>query len=203
MTSLVTHYNITPPITTNWFIKTRERYFEIEDTDLGEILLHTTRGLGMSNFSNLKTLNVTIINYDKFITSIPNEPFKAGRQRCDIILDSIDNSFFVLAEIKDRSIITQNAQKKVRKKSSNQLLSSLQTLFEVIEIATYINHKILKRCCYFNKQSASPAALSATTAFNRLPNIYPDGFEMSKPDIENYGFAFYEYTGEQTMTLTA
>lgn len=201
MTNLVAHYGLPIPMTTNWFINTIEAYFEIEDTVAGEIVLHTTRGLGMGKFSNLDALNVTVFNYDKFITSIDDEPFKHGRKRCDILLDSNDDKYFILGEIKDKALLTDGKIKNVRSEAKKQLLSSLQTIFEVPEILTYINSKTTKRCCYFNKQSSSPVTLNATTAFNRLLNFYPDGFQMSKPDIEAFGFDFYEYTGEQTMIL--
>jgi hypothetical protein len=145
-------------------------------------------------------LDVTIINYDKFITSIQDQPFKNGRKRCDILLASANNRYLILGEIKDRNI-ANNRSGKVRGKAKKQLLSSLQTMLAVPTILNYSTQKAVKRCCYFNKQSASPATLNATTAFNRLPNIYPDGFKMSNPDIENWGFDFYEYTGAQTMAL--
>lgn len=199
---LVSHYNLPAPTIVNWFIKTDERYFEVEDTNTGEINLHTTRGLGMGKFSNPEALDITIFNYDKFITSILDEPFKSGRKRCDVLLDSNNNRYFILGEIKDRNILNNNSKRNVRKGAKEQLLSSLQTILAVPEIVTYSTPKAIKRCCYFNKQSASPETLTATTAFNRLPNFYADGFKMSKPDIEAFGFNFYEYTGEQTMTLT-
>lgn len=201
MTNLVAHYGLPIPNTTNWFINTIEAYFEIEDTSAGEIVLHTTRGLGMGKFSNQYALDITIFNYDKFITSINHEPFKNGRKRCDILLDTSDNKYFILGEIKDKILLTDRKIKNVRSEAKKQLLSSLQTIFVVPEIVAYINNKITKRCCYFNKQSASPVTLNATTAFNRLPNFYPDGFQMSKPEIEAFGFDFFEYTGEQTMIL--
>ena len=167
-----------------------------------EIAIHTNRGLGMGKFSNLDALNITVINYDKFITSIQDEPFKNGRKRCDILLDSDSNRYLILGEIKDRNIFKKNSRKNVRKGAKEQLLSSLQTIYAVPMIVTYSTQKAIKRCCYFNKQSASPATLIVTTAFNRLSNFYPDGFKMSSPDIEAFGFDFYEYTGQQTMILT-
>lgn len=200
--NLISYYNLPNPTLTNWFIETVERYFEIEDTQSGEIVLHTTRGLGMGKFSNQDALNITIFNYDKFITSINDEPFQQGRGRCDIILDSSNRRYFILGEIKDRVLLKEKQKSNVRSKAKKQLLSSLETILNVQEINTYINQKEIKRCCYFNKQSASPAILNATTAFNRLPEAYPDGFKMSKPDIEALGFEFYEYTGEQTMILS-
>lgn len=202
MTNLVAHYGLPVPTTTNWFIKTVETYFEIEDTNAGEIVLHTARGAGMGKFSNSDALEVTIFNYEKFITSIKSTTFQTGRQRCDILLNSNDDKYFILGEIKDRAIINSRYRKNVRKGAKEQLLASIRTILVVPEITSYLINKNTKRCCYFNKQSASPAILSATTAFNRLPSFYPDGFQMSKPDIEAFGFEFYEYTGEQTMKLT-
>lgn len=198
--NFVSHYNIPLP-TTNWAIKTQERYFEVEDTNAGEIQLHTSRGAGMAKFSNQDTLELTIINYDGFITSIPDEVFKSGRKRCDILVTCNTDRYFILGEIKDRSVLNQNTQKNVRKEAKKQLISSLNTILAVPEIISYLNLKVVKRCCYFNKQSASPIILSATTAFNRLLSFYPEGFKMSNPDMENLGFEFYEYTGEQTMVL--
>lgn len=202
MTNLISHYGLPTPAITNWFIQTAETYFEIEDTNTGEIVLHKTRGSGMGRFSNIEALNITVFNYDKFITSIRDEPFQLGRKRCDILLDSSNQRCFILGEIKDKVLINPNKKKKVRSEAKKQLLSSLKTILEVAEIIAHINQKEIKRCCYFNKQSASPTALNATTAFNRLSEVYPDGFMMSKPDIENLGFEFYEYTGEQTMVLS-
>ncbi|MEO8785698.1 MAG: hypothetical protein ABI378_01410 [Chitinophagaceae bacterium] len=183
-------------------MQTTEAYFEIEDTNAGEIVLHTTKGFGMGKFSNKDVLDVTVFNYDKFITSIQEESFKSGRQRCDILLNSSNSRYFVLGEIKDRAIINKKSRRNVRKGATDQLLASLQTILFVPEIATYIKSKTIKRCCYFNKQSASPSILIVTTAFNRLSNFYPEGFKMNKPDIEAFDFDFYEYTGEQTMTLS-
>ena len=202
MNNLVAHYNIPTPNTTNWFIETNETYFEIEDTNAGEIVLHTTRGFGMCKFSNRDVLDVTVVNYDKFITSIQDERFKNNRKRCDILLYTNSDRYLILGEIKDRILQNNKSESKVRSGAKKQLLSSLQTILIVPEINAYITRKAVKRCCYFNKQSTSPITLNATTAFNRLPSIYPEGFHMSKPDIEAFGFEFYEYTGEQTMILT-
>ncbi len=200
MNSLISHYNLTAPTITNWFIQTTATYFEIEDTN-AEISLDVTKGSGTGKFKNQDALNIRVFNYDKFITSIPNEPFKHCRKRCDFLLDSRNHRYLILGEIKDRRILDENARENVRMIAKNQLLSSLKTLLEVPEIDSHSTHKDIKRCCYFNKQSSSPATLTATTAFNRLPNFYTDGFQMSNPEIEAYGFDFYEYTGEQTMTL--
>ena len=198
--NFIQHYNLPASPAIDWFIKTSEVYFEIEDTNAGEIILHTGRGIGIGKFSNNNALDVTIINYDKFITSIQDEPFKSGRKRCDILLVDANNRYLILGELKDRNILNGKSGK-VRGKAKKQLLSSLQTMLAVPQILTHSNRIAIKRCCYFNKQSASPFSLNATNAFNRLPNIYPDGFKMSNPGIEALNFDFYEFTGEQTMAL--
>lgn len=194
---LVSHYNLPAPTTTNWFVRTEATYFEVDDTSTGDIVVNTNRGSGMAKFSNVDALSVNVVNYDKFITSIQDEAFKQGRKRCDILVTCHSNRYFILGELKDR-----NPRGRVRSGAIKQLLSSLQTLTTVPEINAYIDSKAVKRCCYFNKQSTSPTNLSATIAFNRLSRAFPDGFRMSKPEIESFGFDFYEYTGEQTMALS-
>jgi hypothetical protein len=197
---LTTHYSIPVCTTSNIFIATDETYFEIEDTNTREILLHTTRGNGMANFSNPDKIEVTVTNYDKFVSSLPHH-FEHGRKRCDILVSSNNNKCFILGELKDRNISNKSARKNIRGGAKKQLLQSLETLIDVEEILDYINTKSIKRCCYFNKKSESPKIINATTAFNRLPNIFPDGFKMSYPNLEALNFEFWEYTGEQTLTV--
>lgn len=196
MNDLIAHYGLPTPNVSNWYLKTSEIYFELEDTTTKEILFHVQKGIGMAKFSNPSALDMTIINYDRFITSVPDEAFKKYRERCDVIVCSNNNSCFILGEIKDRQPKT-----KVRSKAINQLYQSLATLLAVAGINNFVKAKLEKRCCYFNKQSSSPAGLTATAAFNRLPGIFPAGFKMNSPKIEAYGFEFYEYTGDQTITL--
>ncbi len=45
--------------------------------------------------------------------------------------------------------------------------------------------------------------LKDVVIFNRLANVFPDGFKMTHSDIEALDFEFWEYTGEQTLTMTA
>ncbi len=197
---LATHYNLPVCTTANIFIVTEETYFEIEDTETREIILHTTRGNGMANFSNPDKIEIVIVNYDKFVSDLPHH-FQHGRRRCDILLISENNGCFVLGELKDRNINNSNKRQSIRRGAKDQLLKSLETLIDVQKILDYINTKSDKRCCYFNKQSSSPRIINATTAFNRLPNIFSDGFKMSFPNIEALNFEFWEYTGEQTLTI--
>jgi len=190
-----THYGLPVCIEPNLVIETNEPYFEIEDTVAREIVIHTIVGQGMARFSNPANLTITISNYDKFVTSLPN-PFQNGRKRCDIVICD-DEKYFILGEIKDSPNIKQH-----RKKAKKQLFESLTTLTAVPQILVSINLKSVKRCCYFNKQTSSPAIISATTAFNRLSTIFIDGFKMSHLGIEGQNFEFWEYLGGQTLTMT-
>jgi len=189
------HYGLPICMEPNLVIKTKESYFEIEDTVTREIALHTINGSGMARFSNSNALEVTIANYDKFVTSLPNH-FQNGRKRCDIIVCD-DGRNLIFGEIKDSPNIKQH-----RKKSKKQLYESLTTLMAVPKIAALANNKTVKRCCYFNKQTSSPAILTANIAFNRLSLIFQDGFQMSHPAIEGQNFEFWEYLGGHTLTLT-
>jgi hypothetical protein len=190
-----THYGLPVCNEPNLVIETDKPYFEIEDTVAREIVIHTTVGQGIARFSNPMALSITIANYDKFVTSLPNH-FQKGRMRCDIIVCDADR-FFILGEIKDSSNIQQH-----RKKAKRQLFESLTNLSAVPQILSLFNGRVVKRCCYFNKQTNSPALLIATTAFNRLATIFPDGFKMNHPGIEGQNFEFWEYLGGQTLTLT-
>jgi hypothetical protein len=149
----------------------------------------------MARFSNPNASAVTIANYDKFVTSLPNH-FQNGRKRCDIIVCD-DGRNLILGEIKDSPTVKQH-----RKKAKKQLYESLTTLIAVSQFLAIANNKAIKRCCYFNKQTSSPAILTATSAFNRLSLIFQDGFQMSYPAIEGQNFEFWEYLGGHTFTLT-
>lgn len=184
---------IEPDITQN----TTEEYFELEDTELKEIVIHTVRGNGMANFANPQKLDLVIANYDKFVSSLPHQ-FQHAQKRCDIGISGDNSQYFVLGELKDSPNI-----KKHRSKAKKQLLMSLNSILAVPTFSAYINLKTIKRCCYFNKQSKAPSSINASTAFNRLPNAFPDGFEMPNPEFESLGFSFYEYTGRQTLVITS
>ena len=190
-----THYNLCVSVSANFTIETDYDYFEIEDTTARELVVHTSRNRGAAKFSNTDKLNIVIANYDKFITSLPYA-FQHGKERCDMILSCNTNRYFILGELKDRKPKT-----KVRTKAKNQLIASLQLLIAVPNIYTLICSKAIKRCCFFNKQSNSPASLTATRAFNRLSSVFSDGFQMSEPVIESLGFEYFEYSGSQTMSL--
>lgn len=179
--------------------KTQATYFEIEDTDNKALKLHFSTHTGMARIANPKELMVTILNYDQFMSSLPPH-FQNDKKRCDLILYC--DSYFVLGELKDRLISSTSQQKNVRKKAKKQLQASLTTLMDVPNIAALALAQKVRRCCYFNKQATSPSLLTATRAFNRLPALFQNGFQMNAPTIEQYQFEYWEYLGTQTLKLT-
>lgn len=193
------HYGLPTCTEPGLVIQTNEPYFEIEDTSTRQIAIHTINGRGMARFSNPSLFDATIANYDKFISSLPSF-FEEGKKRCDMVLTT--PSQFILGELKDRNISNSKKRKKIRKVAKIQLFESLTTLIVVPQIATLANSKVVKKCCYFNKQTCAPTIITATTAFNRLSTIFQDGFQMNHPAIEGYNFEFWEYLGGHTLTLT-
>jgi len=189
------HYGLPISTTANISISTTAQYFEIEDDENKETQLHFVAGSGMAAYRNKNSFTVTIINYDKFITGLP-QAFQQGKERCDLIVHTTNLSYFLLNELKDRKPKT-----KVRTKSISQLISSLKLIMNVPTIETFANTFTFRHCCFFNKQSMSPPTITATTAFNRLSRLVNGGFRMSNPDIEPFGFEFWEYSGSQVYNL--
>ncbi|HMT73127.1 MAG TPA: hypothetical protein PKA77_03610 [Chitinophagaceae bacterium] len=189
------HYGLPTSTTANISISTTAQYFEIEDDEHRETRLHLIAGSGMAAYRNNNSYTANIINYDKFITGLPHA-FQQGKERCDLIVHTTNQSHFLLNELKDRK-----PKPKVRTKSISQLLSSLTLIMNVPTIRAFANTHTFRHCCFFNKQSMSPATITATTAFNRLGTIVTNGLQMSNPAIEALGFEFWEYSGNQVYNL--
>lgn len=184
-------------------LETNESYFEIEDIN-SLLVLDTTADSGTARFSNANSQRIKIINYDNFVTQLPNN-FQRNRDRCDIILiEEKNNSIFLLGELKNIPIVKDKKRHKIRKEVKTQLLNSLNTIIAVEAISNFINDIPIKRCCYFNKQTKSPEfdIINAITTFNRPFNNFPDGLKMPHSEIEKSGFEFWEYTGTQTVRIS-
>lgn len=193
------HYGIPRCSAPNIGQQTQERYFEIDDVN-NELILHTTTGYGIANFSNPDIMSISIVNYDKFLTSTPAD-FNNGMKRCDMIIVCDSGKYFILGELKNRGISNRNRRRDVRNDAKDQLFHSLSRLISVPIISHFLNTKTVKKCCYFNKQSNAPIGINAVTAFNRLPNTFSAGFKMEFKLVEDLGFEFWEYTGDQTLIL--
>lgn len=189
------HYGLPISVTANISITTTAQYFEIEDDEHKETQLHLAVGSGMATYRNIHSYTTVIINYDKFITGLPNI-FQQGKERCDLIVHTTNQRYFLLNELKDRK-----PKNKVRTKSISQLLSSLTLITSVPAIRAFVNTHTFRHCCFFNKQSMSPPTITATTAFGRLGALVTGGLRMPNPDIEALGFEFWEYSGNQVYNL--
>ncbi|GLU52574.1 hypothetical protein Dfri01_20350 [Dyadobacter frigoris] len=189
------HYGLPVSTTATISVNTNDVYFEIEDDAHREIQIHALDGSGMAAYQNINGYDVTIINYDKFITGLPSL-FQNGIKRCDLIVHTANQNYFLLNELKDRK-----PKSKVRNKSISQLLASLTMIMNVPAIITFANLHAVRQCCFFNKQSMAPPLISATTAFNRLSTAVTTGLRMPNPSIEAFGFEFWEYSGNQVYRL--
>ncbi len=170
--------------------------FEIDD--IGRVL-QVRAGItnGMVKYQNPQTKQVSIVDYDVFLTSTPHV-FQHGKKRCDVILHTTtDTSHFLLNELKDRTPKT-----KVLTGATAQMLATLNELYTVPSIVNFIATFATKKCCYCNRQSTAPASISATTAFNRASTLAPHGFLLANTDIQNFGFELWEYSGNQTILLS-
>jgi hypothetical protein len=184
--------------------QTNVSYFELKDD---ANLIYTTIDGGIAKYNNGNSLSVNVINYEAFIDSLPSV-FHQNRERCDLIVYTDLSQYFLLNELTDSlakyvdPFLNSNGhQQGKRIKAIGQLKSSLIDLTTVHTIKTFIDNFKEKRCCFFNKKPNTPPVIIAVTAFNRVNTISQNGFKMSNPDIETFGFSLYEYSGEQTLTL--
>jgi len=175
---------------------TNEIYFEIEDRK-EQLQFHIHVGDGTARFDNPDAINLVIFNYEGYINGF-SPRFQQGRRRCDFIMASETARYFILGEMKSRNPFHDVAQG-----ARGQLLGSLVTIYNVPEINAYIHSKMEKKCCYFNKQPQAPPEIDAPIAFGLVNELLKYGFEMPYPEINQYGFSYFEFYGTQTMRLTA
>lgn len=190
-----TVFNTLPVSTTNIRNDISLTYFEIEDVNR-VVDIRVIPGSGTAKYSNPNGENVVIIDYDGFLTSLPHA-FQQGKKRCDLIVYTLNDSHFILNELK-----TGNPNSGTLTKATVQMFSSLKEIIRVPTIAAFINNFTTKKCCYSNKQPAIPSVtISATLAFNRVNSIVTNGLKLSHPQIEALGFELFEYTGNQIISL--
>jgi hypothetical protein len=151
---------------------------------------------GIAAYLNPNRLIVAIINYEKFIDDLPRD-FQCGKERCDAIVYTKDNSNFILNELKNKKS-KRNAIRRARK----QLSQSLKTLIDVPAIKEFVKNFNIKRCCYFNTMPLPQVQpIKAIQAFNRINNLSTNGFQKKDTDIESLGFEFWEYFGSRKYNL--
>ncbi|MDR0509947.1 MAG: hypothetical protein LBH06_02495 [Rikenellaceae bacterium] len=86
-------------------------------------------------------------------------------------------------------------------KARKQLVQSLKNIMNVPRIGQYINGFVDKYCCFFSNRAIEMQDINALSAFNRLDYIDDGPFVLSCVDMENYGFQFRIYSGNQTCIL--
>lgn len=197
------HYSL-PVSTAVNSANTTATYFELKDDNT---LIYTIIGQGVAKYQNISTRNISVINFESFINSLPRA-FINGKEKCDLIVHDNNNEYFLLNELTDTLpqyvvpfVNARGSQPGKRQKAISQLLSSLTLIMGVPSITAFVNTHSFRHCCFFNKQAIAPPTIIATTAFNRLSTITTGGFRMSSPAIEALGFEFWEYSGNQVYNL--
>ena len=183
------HYGLAVSTIANIRLVTTEPYFEIEDDVNGQTQLHTGQGLGQAVYRNNARTLVEIINFDRFLTSLPHA-FQNGKKRCDLIVHTTGFRHFLLNELKDRSNMAKASSKAIK-----QLEESLTLIMAVPSINTFANAHQQKRCCFFNKQARPPALLNVLNGFNRINRIAQNGLQISNQSIEAFGFGLFDSSG--------
>ncbi len=209
----ITHYNREPnlPVSCTLILKsTRNTEFSLIDDDA--MIYSLDDKDGVARYNNIDSLDVTVINYEKFITTLPprvKNTGSIGSNICDLIVYTDDKNYFLLNELTDTKTYLlyehERSGEKVEGKISKarrQLKQSLENIVDVPTIGMYIESFKIKQCCFFNKQAKyAPEELNATKAFNSLNAISSTGNSMSNPDIENLGFEYWEFYDNQTYFI--
>ncbi len=168
---------------------TNAQYFELEDDRSGNVKLYEYENNGTAIYVNQNKRNFAIINYDKFVTSLPAN-FQNKRKRCDLIIyTDLENRYFLLNELKDANIESG------RKQAKKQLMQSLFDILEVSEINNFVKGFSIKRCCIFNKRPINNLPIDAPKTFNRLSTIVSNGIKLNNKDFEAKGFELWEFFG--------
>jgi hypothetical protein len=199
------HYGLQVATIANISTTTTANYFELKDD---ETLIYAIKGQGTAKYRNVNASNINVIKYEYFFNSLSPASFIQGKEKCDLIVYDNNRRYFLLNELTDTLpvyvepfINTQGQQPGKKQKAISQLLSSLTLIMNVPSISTFINTHTFRHCCFFNKQSMSPLTITATTAFNRLSALVTGGLRMSNPAIEEFGFEFWEYSGNQVYSF--
>jgi len=196
------NYHSLPSCTINIAQNLNHIYFEIDDVERN-LVIHTTPSNGMVKYENPHAKEVTIIDYDRFLTNIPGS-FNQGKKRCDVIVHTTnENSYFLLNELKEKNPINPIHEISNIESAKLQILDTLVVLNSVPNITSFIQNFTNKICSYCNSFPKSSITSIAETirAFNRLSTLAPNGLQMSEPRIEAFGFIYIELKGNQTIKL--
>jgi hypothetical protein len=187
----INHFNLRELDNFDFVIKVNYKYFEIADNNQ-DLIIYQRQGDGVACISNPNGIELEIVKYDKFITSIPNISQTIGK-RCDfIIYNDSGRKHIILGELK--------TGKGNRKRARKQLLNTLETLMKITKFQILINSITFKKCCYFWKIPHAPKMINAVKAFNRVQNLNKEGFKVYD-NFGNYGFEFWEFSNYQVLKI--
>ena len=158
------------------------------------------------------SFNLSVVNYDTYISKFNGTKIADGRCRCDFIMTDTDaDSIIVLCEVTSSLGGIENLSRTIKKPQKDgttkvafpkgkyqkvelQLYQSLETLTNVPSISSYINNKKRKVCLmsYLIKQTEN----NAVNAFNRnrmmeAEEAGENGAQINCPQIEQFGFDYY------------
>ena len=194
-----THYRLPQSSVANIYQETDAVYFEITDDNNKETQISFSPNSGQAVYQNPNQYLIGIINYDKFVTSLP-QYFQDNRRRCDLLIYTVlQPCYFLLNELKDANPVYGAS------KATLQLEKSLTDLLAVPEIKDFINKFSVKKCCFFNKRELHPLPLiNAESAFNQpntIENIPQNGFIMQNTIMESFGFTHHIFYGGNQFIL--
>jgi hypothetical protein len=170
---------------------THDIYFEIRDVNKN-LVISTSRNSGTARFNNSNGYAIAIINYDKFLTSLPKS-IQHEKLRCDCIMYPTEpKTDFLLAEIKD------SPSDYMGRYAIKQLLATLLMLTTVPKIKAFIDAFPVKRCCIFKKAVQAPDPVTAPAAFGRAELLSTEESYLRNPGIEKFDFKLFRYSGSQS-----
>lgn len=189
----IAHYKLHPAAGVNMVsASTNSLRFDLAD----DAKLIYPANQGVAKYGNPHGKEVTIINYECFIKSLP-QAFQHKKEICDLIVYTSENEYFLLNE----STNTNKGKGAKRNKAKSQMRQTLKDLTEVPRIHSFMMQHHVKQCCYFNKKAQAPQVLNATKAFNRISDIQENGYRMPDTDIESLGFELWEFSGDNKYIL--
>jgi hypothetical protein len=199
----VSHYRLADHVSVN-VVSTTNADFELKD----DAVLVYPSGAGIAKYSNPNHKEVNVINYEVFFKSLPQH-FQKNKENCDLIVYTSDFSYFILNELTDTrpkyipdfALADGTLRIGKRNKAISQLKRTLKDISKVPDIGNFIKKHSTKHCCFFNKQVHAPKGIRATDAFSRLATFSENGYHMTNPEIESYGFELWEFSGSQTYLL--
>jgi len=203
------YYNLNVSVSAN-VVSTNDLTFDLID----DVQIIYQSNNGIAKYANPQRNEVNVINYELFIDSLP-DVFKRGKEKCDLIVFTSNAQYFLLNELTDTEsqyvlpfTNQRGKQEGKESKAKRQLKLSLTYLITVPTINNFIQQFPIKHCCFFSKQPYIPQQINTThrlnaiQAFNQQNNITTNGVHLSDRDIENLGFEFWVFSGNQTYLLS-